>query len=149
MPHFQNKSNSTKVHGQFRRFLLCHCHSHSTIQIPRFIGTPNAGSANEQLSFYAFPHSTTTDCDQRHSKILIATTKVQGSSWLILVGCTYVVLRNCIGSQDTAKKMPNSYKPENFVFSRKFRESRYEKEAEFYPIKHLLELLFLYLIGVT
>ena len=73
MPHFQNKSNSTKVHGQFQRFLLC-CHSHSTIQIPRFIGTPKAGSANEQLSFYAFPHSTTTDCDQRHFEILIAMT---------------------------------------------------------------------------
>ena len=32
--------------------------------------------------------------------------------------------------------MPNSYKPENIVFSRKIRENRYEKEAEFYPFSH-------------
>ena len=35
----------------------------------------------------------------------------------------------------TPQKTPNSYKPENFVFSRKFRENRYENEAEFYPIR--------------
>ena len=91
MPHFQNKSNSTKVHGQFRRFLLCHCHSHSTIQIPRFIGTPKAGSANEQLSFYAFPHSTTTDCDQRHFEIQIATTsKSTGGQLMTHFSCIYL-----------------------------------------------------------
>ena len=91
MPHFQNKSNSTKVHRQFRRFLLCHCHSHSTIQIPRFIGTPKAGSANEQLSFYAFPHSTTTDCDQRHFEIQIATTsKITGGQLMTHFSSIYL-----------------------------------------------------------
>ena len=35
----------------------------------------------------------------------------------------------------TPQKTPNSYKPENFVFSQKVRENRYENEAEFYPIR--------------
>ena len=34
----------------------------------------------------------------------------------------------------TPQKMPNSYKPKNFVFSQKVRENRYAKEADFYPI---------------
>ena len=129
---FSKQVKQHKSPRAVRRFLLCHCHSLSIIQIPRFIGTPNT---DQQMNSSYFMPSLILPLqiaikDTLRFK-LRQQAKVQGSSWLILVGCTYVVLRNCIGSQDTAKKMPNSYKPENFVFSRKVRENRYKRKQNF------------------